>query len=241
MKLAWFGFLGLILYGIYLTNSRGTILGLLLMLTLFGWLKLNRTLVISLIGIMAPLAFAATRLSTINSSEASAAGRIDAWTEGFYMLSADPLFGVGHGMFTDHHFRVAHSSYVQTFAEIGLVGYFFWLGFLITSMLILYQFAFKFDISRFENIRYDQYIGLKNISITVMFSLLGFAGSALFITRSTQPLLYILCGMSAGIIFLIHKNFPQFEIMSFRKSTRPIMFVTVISIVFIYIIIRLFW
>ena len=119
LKLVWLSGLCAVLYAIILTDSRGTLLGLFMMFGLYGWYRYSRKMMLTALGVIVPVAFVATRLSTINSGEASAAGRVDAWTEGIYMLRSDPLFGVGHTLFTDHHHRVAHSSYVQTFAEIA--------------------------------------------------------------------------------------------------------------------------
>ena len=40
-----------------------------------------------------------------------------------------PLVGVGYGQFASvNGGMVAHNSFVQCFAEVGLIGYFFWIG-----------------------------------------------------------------------------------------------------------------
>jgi len=243
-KFAWFCGLSTIMYAIYLTDSRGTILGLFMMFGLYGWYRFSKKIMLSALGILVPVAFVATRLSTINSGEASAAGRVDAWTEGIYMLRSDILFGVGHGLFTDYHHRVAHSSYVQTFAEIGLPGYFFWFGFLFMSMYILYKFAYKYkpDLKELSQIQIDNYNDSKILSITMLYSLLGYAGTAFFISRATQPLLFIICGMTTGVITQIYQqNFPNFKQLKFIDCIKPAIFASVSSIVLIYISIRLFW
>ena len=244
LKLVWLCGLCAILYAIILTDSRGTLLGLFMMFGLYGWYRYSRKVMLTALGVIVPIAFVATRLSTINSGEASAAGRVDAWTEGIYMLRSDPLFGVGHSLFTDYHHRVAHSSYVQTFAEIGLPGYFFWFGFLFMTMYIFFQFAYKYkpNLKELSKEQITNYNESRMLSVTMLYSLLGYAGTAFFISRSTQPLLFIICGMSTGLIAQIYKHdFPNFKQLKFIDCIKPTMFATIASIVLIYISIRLFW
>ncbi|QMU61461.1 MAG: hypothetical protein GKR92_07040 [Gammaproteobacteria bacterium] len=237
-KLIWASTLPLLLYAIYLTGSRGTMLGLLLMVAVNAWFKFKRVVSLFLIAITVPIAFSLTQLSTISSGDASSAGRIDAWGSGIQMLKSNPLFGVGYGLFTVHHPIPAHNSYVQVFSEIGLVGYFFWLGFLAMSMYGLYKFSYKFNIS---NEKSELYLEHKSVATTVLFSLLGFAITSYFISRSVQPLLFILCAMSAGVYYQIRKNFPEFEMLRLSNSYRICAFLVVCSILFVYASIRAFW
>ena len=240
LKTVWLSGLSVVMYAIYLTNSRGTMLAVLLMLVLYGWKKLSRTLLFLGLSVALPALFAVTRLSTIESGDASARGRIDAWTQGFYMLRSDPLFGVGYGLFRDHHELVAHSSFVQRFAETGIIGYFFWLGFLSMSIYALYKFVYSFQVpERFE--ADIEVARIKKQANTVIYSLVAFAAAAFFISRSTQPILFILCGMSAGVLTQIQHKFNGEYSFTFRQSIKPCIFATIVSVLVIYIVIRLFW
>ncbi len=127
------------LYGVYLCNSRGAMVALGAMLLTYGIRRFG--LIGSLLAsplLLAPfLLLAPSRISEISADEDSAAGRVDAWYAGFEMFRSHPLFGVGKGMFVDHHDLTAHNSFVLAFAELGLFGYFFWLALLVTSALML--------------------------------------------------------------------------------------------------------
>src|SRR5690606_28660361 len=120
----------ILVYAVWLTRSRGGVLGLGIILA-YG--MLHRTgpvragIAVTLLALVA-MATGATGGRGYSSGEASAGGRIDAWSEGLTMLSANPLFGVGYGNFIEHHEYTAHNSFVFAFAEIGLVGYAFWLA-----------------------------------------------------------------------------------------------------------------
>jgi hypothetical protein len=129
----------LILYGISLANSRGALLGFFAMVFVFSLLHFGRkAFLLPLLAI--PIILAAPgRLSEMSSEEESAAGRVDAWYQGFQMLMSHPFLGVGKGMFTDHHWLTAHNSYVLVLAELGLVGYFVWLSSIILTGVMLWK------------------------------------------------------------------------------------------------------
>jgi putative inorganic carbon (hco3(-)) transporter len=131
----------LLLYGIYLCNSRGSLLALGGMLFVYsvrryGW---TRSLVVAPMLALPLILLAPSRVSEMSADEESAAGRVDAWYEGFQMLRGKPLFGVGKGFFTEYNELTAHNSFVLSFAETGVVGYFFWLSMIVLSAIMLRQ------------------------------------------------------------------------------------------------------
>ena len=88
VRIACYASAGLVLYAIYLCNSRGSMLGLLAMVGFyaiqrFGWL---RSVVVAPMLLIPLLLLAPSRISEISADEDSAAGRIDAWYEGFEMF-----------------------------------------------------------------------------------------------------------------------------------------------------------
>ena len=141
LRMAAYASAAVILYGVFLCNSRGSLLGIAAMLFAyavrrFGWL---RSTVVAPMLLLPLLWFAPSRVSEMSADEESAAGRWDAWFEGFEMVKSHPLFGVGKGLFTDHNGLTAHNSFVLSFAETGFVGYFFWFGILGLTTLMLFR------------------------------------------------------------------------------------------------------
>lgn len=137
---AW-GVVGMVIWAIFLCNSRGSIVGILAMATMyavrrFGWWRsmLVLPLVLGPLVLLAP-----SRINEMSADEESAAGRVDAWYEGFDMLRAHPLFGVGKGLFIDHNPLTAHNSFVLAIAELGIVGYYVWLSILMVSVVMLWR------------------------------------------------------------------------------------------------------
>ena len=116
--------LAVMLTALYLTNSRGAMLGLGAMIVVYSWSRFRRiaaaaVVVVALSGLVIA---GPSRVDDFDSSEASAQGRIQAWSEAIQMLKERPLTGVGWSLFTEHHELVAHNSFIHAFAELGLFG-----------------------------------------------------------------------------------------------------------------------
>lgn len=139
LRLSAYASMAVILYGVFLCNSRGSLLGIAAMLFAYAVRRfgLLRSTVVAPMLLVPLLLLAPSRVSEMSADEESAAGRWDAWFEGFAMLKSRPLFGVGKGLFADHNGLTAHNSFVLSFAETGLVGYFFWFSILALTTLML--------------------------------------------------------------------------------------------------------
>ncbi|MDH5765410.1 MAG: hypothetical protein OEZ38_05275, partial [Gammaproteobacteria bacterium] len=79
--------MGFVLYGIYLTNSRGAVLGVAGMLWVYLASKYGFIKAILVSMLFSPLfLFGPSRITEIHPTEESAAGRVDAWYAGLEML-----------------------------------------------------------------------------------------------------------------------------------------------------------
>ena len=130
-RLWWWSLAGTLLYGVYLTDSRGSLLGVLAMLGVYVW----QTRGLFIAGVGGVFAFAAmlalpSRLQELDASEASAHGRIESWYEGLMMFRGDPLLGIGPDMYSDVYHLTAHNSFVLVLAETGIVGFTLWIAFI---------------------------------------------------------------------------------------------------------------
>lgn len=61
----------------------------------------------------------------------SSMDRLEAWLEGIEMWRSSPIWGVGKGQFSDHHWLTAHNSFVLVLAEQGTVGLLLWTALLL--------------------------------------------------------------------------------------------------------------
>ena len=184
-------------YGIYMTGSRGTILGALGVISVYYLVKKAGAKLIIFAAIMAPIA--ATLLASfggLSSSDDSARGRLDAWYAGILMLLDNPVFGVGVGNFLDRHGLVAHNSYIHVAAELGILGYSMWGGALILTVLFGYQAIKKFsDWNIDDSALLKAYKDELLINKTLFFSMMGFMITAFFLSRHFTLLFFIFLGM----------------------------------------------
>ena len=180
----------LLVYAIYLTHSRGAVLGLA-SLFFFGLRDRLGTLKTTLAILAVLVAVNVGGLGGgrgFSSEEESAGDRIEAWYEGMQMLKNNFLLGVGYGNFLDHHHLTAHNSFVLCFAELGLLGYFFW-----TALLVLvYRGLTKVIAEAAANSEERKY------AVLLRSSFIGFLTCAWFLSRTYQPTLYLLLGLATA-------------------------------------------
>jgi len=196
-RLFWFVILAVLLYALYLTNSRGTFLGLMAILAYFsikkwGWTK---GLVGGVAAAMALFAMGPSRMSELSLQEASASGRIDAWATGINLLKWRPVLGVGYGNFTEHHTLTAHNSVVLCWSELGLVGLFVWLLLIVTSfneMLIAEKRARGTEVAL--------------LAQGMQLSMIGFFVSAFFLSRTYNEVLYIIIALCTLLSYFARKS-----------------------------------
>lgn len=136
-RLFWIGIGGLTLYAIYLTKSRGGIIGLV---GVFGYyfndLIKSRFIKLFLVPSLAGMALMGVMLfGGTDDKEHSASQRVALWGDGLEMVKYEPIFGVGKGTFKEHSGSlIAHSSYIEILAETGFVGFFFWVSLVYSSL-----------------------------------------------------------------------------------------------------------
>ena len=223
----------IIFYAIYLTHSRGALLGLAALM-FFGIQRrlgtLRTTLLIGGMAIAAmALNFTGGRAYTAN--EESAGGRIDAWGEGLNMLASRPIFGVGYGQFTDHNYLTAHNSFVLCFAETGLVGYFLWLGLIL---LVFKQLKRAITLTEYSREEPGLAAPLRN-------AMVGFFTCAIFLSRAYQPGLYILLSLAISAAYCERTAIPAERLEAFDAAIpwrRTTALAVVLTILAVYAIVK---
>ncbi len=135
-KMADVVLLTLLAWAMLLTGSRGTMLAAIIGVFLsgrrsFGLVK-PALVAFSIFVVMNQLGI--SRMNLFSSGETSAEERVIAWGQGWYMLRANPVFGVGPLNFHNYHPLAPHSTLVQVGAETGLIGLFCWVGLLYSPL-----------------------------------------------------------------------------------------------------------
>jgi hypothetical protein len=126
-----------LLFGMYLTHSRGALLALMAIVIVAAR---HRTGTLPALLIAGGVFVAAMSLNFTGGRDISASAGSDRtalWRSGMEMLKSHPLFGVGLGKFIDNCDGcglTAHNSLVICAAELGLFGLIFWCLFLLSSV-----------------------------------------------------------------------------------------------------------
>lgn len=224
---------GVMLWAIVLTRSRGGLVALAALLwftfalrTGPRWAGLLRWSGVAGLLVLLTLFF------RLGGADASAMGRLEAWSEGLQMLKSSPVWGVGFGQFSDLHVLVAHNSFVHCYAELGLVGYFAWLGAIVAT----YWYLERIGRTEVESdgspdlVRWARALGL---------SLTGFLAGALFLSRTYSVSLFLLVGLGtalAGVALNTSKAPQAYSIPILALLVRTGVLV-VLSVVLTYVVV----
>ncbi|MGY1457200.1 O-antigen ligase family protein [Luteimonas sp. A534] len=197
-RLFWWSVALLLLYGVYLTDSRGSFLAVMAMAGV--WLWLRRGLVVAgTLGAagMAGLMMLPTRMQELDAGESSAYGRIESWYDGIQMFTANPLFGVGIGNFTEHTLLTAHNSFVLVLAETGIIGYTIWLA-MVGYCFLMPVMVLRLPATMADPEHQRLWTEERRMAMTMLIAMVGFFACAFFLSRSYVILLYILLGLVTG-------------------------------------------
>jgi putative inorganic carbon (HCO3(-)) transporter len=137
-RLFWLAVAGILVYGIYLTNSRGTLLALIGLFGVHVWLR-RGMLVAGVLGVcsLGLVMLLPSRLQELDVSEASAMGRVEAWYHGLQLFISSPVLGIGPGGYSDGYGLTAHNSLLLVLAEAGIVGFTLYLAILGYTLRML--------------------------------------------------------------------------------------------------------
>jgi hypothetical protein len=210
------------------THSRGGMLGLAAMAIFSLKSKLGNVKT----GVLLAMALAAYQVlglggeRGLSSKEQSANERIEAWSDGMLMMKSHPLFGVGYGNFTEHHIRTAHNSYVLCFSELGLLGYFLWIGLIVIAMKSVNRVIASAPAGSES----------QRMASLLRTSMIGFLVCAWFLSRTYIPTLYVLTAMGASLLHCAQKatdpkQYPELHApLPWLRATLGTMLVSIIVV-----------
>jgi putative inorganic carbon (hco3(-)) transporter len=189
----------ILIWCIFVTNSRGGMLALATGVFLYFGKRLGRWgMIVGGLAVFLMFALGPSRMSQMSSDEESAQGRVEAWEAGMEMLKSQPIWGVGKGQFIENHWRTAHNSLVLCLGELGLAGTFLWLG--------LFYFAFRDTRRAAEELPLPPATGpparpvarlkMACTSLTLQACLSAFAMGGFWLSRTYTVPLYVYLAMA---------------------------------------------
>lgn len=226
-KILYIALLSLLSVGIYLTESRGGFMSLLILIFFFISFHIKNKKGVIIGAVMAALIFtvAAPGRFAVDDPEKSSRGRISAWSEALDIVRYnDPLLGVGKGRFTEYSRIVAHNSFLQQLGETGLIGAFFWIGIFYCSFKGLLGIAPKISADKASKVLYEE-----NLLV-----LIGLVAATMFLSAEHE-LLYIAAALCAAVVAIYGDGF---KIV--RKDLIKIGAIEVFGVLFFYLVVNVF-
>jgi O-antigen ligase len=204
-----------LLYGIFLTHSRGGILAVLAVVVVALRRRIGALPSVLLAGL---LFLAMTTLNFTGGRDISTSAgedRTALWGEGLQVWKSHPLFGVGFGDmpdYTDSH-KTAHNTLVVCVAELGLVGLYFWSLFLYPTLRNALVIASPTKVNEGEPIVPEKALfpqarrtvevldkaEINRLGRLMILSFTGFFVTGWFLSRAYVMTLFLLGGMTETI------------------------------------------
>lgn len=197
--------IGAMVMSILISSSRGGLLGLATVFVTVSYFKLGGKVALTgvvvlalggLIYIQLP-SYVKGRVDSIINYEqdynlTAQDGRIEIWKRGMSMIASDPLTGVGmrnfpiaeglmHSGVRGQAWMNAHNSYLQVAAEIGVIGFAFFM-----VMLARMHAACKRLRSQ------TQYPDARMVGFSLTYALTAYLVCGFFLSQGFAPVLYIL-------------------------------------------------
>lgn len=217
----------ILLYGVYLTNSRGGFVGFLSVIFFYLWTKFKDKKKAAVIGLFLSLVFttffAPSRMANIRG-ETSAHERTWIWEQGLNVLKEKPLLGVGKGQFHE----VAHNNFIQNITETGLIGIFIFVSLIYLSFKALY-------IVRRSNFNTNKNNILLNLTRPLLVSMVGFNVVTLFITMELD-ILFIWLGLCAVALNIARREIGGISFKFSMKDAIAVFFIIIVITLTIYIV-----
>jgi hypothetical protein len=201
-----------LLFGVFLTHSRGALLALIAMAVVAARRRIGTVPALLL---AASLFIGAMALHFTGGREISATAGEDRtvlWGEGLQILKAHPLFGVGFRDMPDYTEEndTAHNSVVVCAAELGLFGLYFWSLFLFPTARDALVISSPMKVSEGapivpQNGQFQQAARkieavdkaeINHLGRLLVLSLTGFLVTGWFLSRAFVMTLFLLGGMA---------------------------------------------
>jgi len=200
-----------LVFGMYLTHSRGGILALMAVMVIAGWKRLGLARSLTAGGIAFAILTALGWTGGRSISVEQGAGRMEAWAIGLQLFRGNPFFGVGYQRFTEFFEITAHNSIVVCAAELGFFGLFFWVLLVLPSMRGALSVAFatrepelappdaheRLPLRPVEELSREQINQLGNL---IFLSLSGFLIAGWFLSRAYVMILFIYAALAETVL-----------------------------------------
>lgn len=199
-----------LLFGVFLTHSRGALLAIILVAVLAARRRIGTAPALFVAGTLFVAAMALQFTGGRDISASAGEDRTSLWGESLQIFKSHPFFGVGFGNLPDYLGFTAHNTVAVCAAELGLFGLFFWCLFLFPTVRDALTISSPWKVDEGESIPAEAELfpqvpmtietldktEINNLGRLVVLSLLGFLVAGWFLSRAFVLTLFVLGGMA---------------------------------------------
>jgi len=166
-------------------------------------------------------------------AESSTIERTECWYEGMLMFWHQPLFGVGSGQFTEHHYLTAHNSYVLSSAELGLPGMWIWTSIMYLSTKIPVKLLWQRRLTGVEPPPVA-----RTWSLAFLAAMTGMIVGVFFLSYCYKEIFWIYVGLTGALYLAIKRHQPTFEVKLTARDAGIVLAIDVVLVLFISVYTR---
>jgi hypothetical protein len=244
----------ILLFGIYLTHSRGALVATTFMLIFAARRRIGTIPAAVLAGLMFTGALALQFTGGRAISATAGEDRTNLWGEGLQIVKSNPIFGVGYGDLWEHTQGnlTAHNSLIVCAAELGIFGLFFWCLYLFSTMRDTLVIASPTQVTEGSpfipeespfpaRVRVPEEISkeeMNQMGRAMLLSLIGFLAAGWFLSRAFVLTLFLLGGMAEAIYQMALKRGMVPPRLKFRRVLPYSGLLACSLLIVMYIVIR---
>lgn len=245
--------MGVLLWGDYLTHSRGSILALLAVVIMAARRRVGTIPALILAGALfagaSALNFAGGRQISASAGE----DRTALWGEGLQLLKSHPIFGVGFGNMPDYTMLTAHNTIVVCAAELGFFGLYFWSMFVLPTIRDAFVVSSPKKVTDGVAIAPPKAYGFQppltvaaldkeevnQLGRLMVLSFTGFLVAGWFLSRAYVLTLFLLAGMTEAIFEMALQRGMVPQRLAVARVVRYSGVMAILLVVLMWIVLRI--
>jgi hypothetical protein len=203
-----FAMLGLALYAVILTQSRGGQLVVGAVFAVYFWSRFGVKGLFAAAVVALPVVLLGGREGS--GAESSTDERLSLLYDAMTEFVHHPLLGLGIDQFVEIRRMTAHNAYLLAAVELGLPGMFAWTGLLWVSV--------KIPLTVVRDPPPELNPEVRRIAMALVVSWIGMAVGIFFLSFTYKQLLFVWLGMSGALYGVVQNESPTFEVRVGRKD-----------------------